>query len=135
MCGRTDDQWEKLRESAEYHLVTVAKTRGTTDYSTLNRVIAEENDLPPFDFSQQPGRDAIGQLLVKISEKTHAEHGILLTALVMHKGSSHLGGGFYKLAAKLGRMPMNPTAKQKDEALSQLTSEVHEHYARPKSAP
>ena len=133
MYGRTDEQWEQLRESAEYYLVTVAKTRGTTDYSTLNHVIAEENDLPPFDFSQQPGRDAIGQLLVEISEKTHAEHGILLTALVMHKGSSHLGGGFYKLAAKLGRMPENPTAIQKEKALSQLTTEVHEYYARPKT--
>ena len=92
MYGRTDEQWEQLRESAEYYLVTIAKTRGTTDYSTLNHVIAEENALPPFDFSQQPGRDAIGQLLVEISEKTHAKQGILLTALVMHKGSSHLGG-------------------------------------------
>lgn len=135
MYGRTDEQWEQLRESAEYHLVKVAKTHGLTDYSTLNQVIAEENDLPPFDFFQQPGRDAIAKLLVEISEKTYAEHGILLTALVMHKGSSHLGGGFYKLAARLGRIPANPTAKQKDEALSQLISEVHEFYARPKSAP
>jgi hypothetical protein len=73
MYGRTHEQWEQLRESAEYYLVTVAKTRGTTDYSTLNHVIAEENGFPPFDFSQQPGRDAIGQLLVEISEKTHAK--------------------------------------------------------------
>lgn len=111
----------------------VAGIRGTMDYSMLNPVIAEENQLPPFDFSPQPGRDVTGQLLVEISQKTHANYGILLTALVMHKGNTHLGQGFYKIATNLGRMPVKPTVKQKDEALSQLTAEVHGYCARPKT--
>lgn len=131
MYGRSEDEWEQLRESAVYHLETAARSRSTTDYSTLNHEISEETGLPPFDFSQQTGRDAIAQLLVEISSDTHARHGVLLSALVMHKGSMSLGGGFYKLAAKLGRMPVNPTARQKEEVLSRLTAEVHDHYARP----
>ncbi|MEX5300887.1 hypothetical protein [Kocuria sabuli] len=130
MYGRTEDEWEQLRESAEYHLVTIARTRGKTDYSTLNSKISDETELPPFDFSKQRGRDAIGQLLAEISERSHAQHGILLSALVMHKDAADLGGGFYKLAIKLGRISPNPTSDQKLVALARLTEEVHEYYAR-----
>ncbi|MFI7481899.1 hypothetical protein ACH9EU_05725 [Kocuria sp. M1R5S2] len=134
MYGRTEDEWEQLRESAVYHLEAAAKSRSTIDYSTLNHQIADETGLPPFDFTKQTGRDAIAQLLAEISEDTHARHGIMLSALVTHKGSANLGGGFYKLASKLGQMPANPTTNQKDEALSRLTAEVHDHYARRASA-
>jgi hypothetical protein len=128
--GRTEDEWDELREAAEYYLVTVARDRGMTDYSTLNRQIAQDTGRRAFDFGQESERAAIGRLLGEISVKTHADHGIMLSALVTHRGSNDEGAGFYKLAAELGRMPAKPTADQKLQAFARLTSEVHQQYAR-----
>lgn len=130
MYGRTKDEWDELCEAAEYYLVTVARDRGMTDYSTLNRQIAQDTGHRAFDFGKESERAAIGRLLGEISVKTHTEHGIMLSALVTHRGSNDEGAGFYKLAAELGRMPAKPTADQKLQAFARLTSEVHQHYAR-----
>jgi hypothetical protein len=80
--GRTSDEWEEMREAAERFLVSIAKNRGMTDYSSLNRAISEQTGYRPFDYGQESERAAIGRLLGEISLKTNEQHGVMLSALV-----------------------------------------------------
>jgi hypothetical protein len=130
MYGRTEDEWEELRDAAEGFLISVAGDRGMTDYGSLNQAISEQTGHRPFDFGQQSERAAVGRLLGEISVQTNKQHGVMLSALVTHHGSNDEGAGFYKLAAELGKMPKRPSEDDKLQALVRLTREVHEHYAR-----
>lgn len=129
MYGRTELEWEQLRHAAEAFLISKARERGMTTYTELNRELIETTGLPGFDYSQESERGAVGRLLGVISRKTHAEHGIMLSALVTHQGSNNEGAGFYKLAADLDEMTAKPNAKQKLEAFARLVGAVHDHYA------
>jgi hypothetical protein len=75
MYGRSDDEWEEIRDAAERFLVAIAVDQGTTNYSLLNQAITNETGHRPFDFGQEQERAAIGRLLGEISKKTNAEHG------------------------------------------------------------
>lgn len=130
MYGRTNDEWEEMRDAAEQFLVSVAESRGMTDYGSLNRAISENTGHRLFDFGQESERAAIGRLLGEISVITNKQHGVMLSALVTHRGSTDEGAGFYKLAAELGKMPSRPTKDEKLQALVHLTNAVHKHYAR-----
>lgn len=130
MYGRKEIEWEQLRQVAEAFLVAKARERGMATYTDLNRELVEATGLPGFDYSQESERAAVGRLLGEISRGSHAEHGIMLSALVTHQGSNNEGAGFYKLAAELGEMPAKPTAADKDEAFVRLVQAVHDHYAR-----
>lgn len=127
---RTGDEWDEMREAAERFLISLAENRGMTDYSNLNRAIAEQTGCRPFDYRQESERAAVGRLLGEISIKTNEQHGVMLSALVTHQGSNDEGGGFYKLAADLGKMPKKPTQDEKLVAFVRLTKEVHQHYSR-----
>ena len=129
MYGRTDDEWEEMRDATERFLISVAEKGMMTDYSALNRAVSEETGYPPFDYGQSPDRAAVGRLLGEISEKSNKESGIMLSALVTHRGSNDEGAGFYKLAAELGKMPKKPTKEQKTEAFVRLVREVHDQYS------
>lgn len=130
LYGRTIDEWEEIRDAAERFLISVAEKAGMTDYSSLNRIISEQTGLRPFDFGLESERAAIGRMLGEISVKTNADQGVMLSALVTHRGSNDEGAGFYKLAAELGKMPKKPTEDEKLQALVSLTKEVHLLYAR-----
>lgn len=130
LYGRTDDEWADLREAAERFLVSVARSQDMTDYTSLNRVITEETGHRPFNYGQESDRAAIGRLLGEISRKTNDQHGVMLSALVTHRGSNDEGAGFYKLAAELGKIPAKPTDDEKLVAFVRLVKEVHEQYAR-----
>lgn len=128
--GRTLDEWEELREAAENFLISVAENSEMTDYSLLNNAIAEETGYRAFDYSQESERAAIGKLLGEISRKTNDQHGVMLSALVTHRGSNDEGAGFYRLAAELGKMPHRATKEAKLDAFVRLTKEVHQQYSR-----
>ncbi|MFJ6419224.1 hypothetical protein [Paeniglutamicibacter sp. NPDC091659] len=128
MYRRTDLEWEQLHNAAVYHLVTLAREQSRCDYTELNRELTLATGLPGFDYSQGAERAAVGRLLGEISRQSHAEHGIMLSALVTHKGSNDEGAGFYKLAADLGEMPTRPTADQKLQAMSIQVNKVYAHY-------
>ncbi|MEK0154725.1 hypothetical protein [Arthrobacter oryzae] len=130
LYGRAKDEWEEMRDTAESFLITVAEKAGMTDYSSLNRAISEQTGLRPFDYGLESDRAAIGRMLGEISVKTNADHGVIPSALVTHRGSNDEGAGFYKLAAELGKMPRKPTEDEKLQALVRLTKEVHLHYVR-----
>lgn len=130
LYGRTMGEWEEMRDAAERFLISVAENAGMTDYSSLNRAISEQTGLRPFDYGLESDRAAIGRMLGEISVKTNADQGVMLSALVTHRGSNDEGAGFYKLAAELGKMPRKPTEDEKLQALVVLTKEVHLRYAR-----
>lgn len=130
MYGRTDLEWDQLCKAAEDHLITVALARGMSDYSNLNRELTQTTGLRGFDYSQESERAAIGRMLGEISRASHAENGIMLSALVTHRGSNNEGAGFYKLAAELNEMPARPSADQKLVSVSRLVEKVHAHYSR-----
>lgn len=130
LYGRSRDEWEEMRDAAESFLGKVAENAGMTDYSSLNRAISEQTGFRPFDYGLESDRAAIGRMLGEISVRTNADYGVMLSALVTHRGSNDEGAGFYKLAAELGKMPRKPTADEKLQALVRLTKEVHSHYAR-----
>ncbi|MFQ6486204.1 hypothetical protein [Brachybacterium epidermidis] len=100
-----------------------------TTYTDMNRELIAATGLPGFTFSQKSERAAVGRLLGEISRQSHAEHRVMLSALVTHQGSNDEGAGFYKLAADLGEMPTKPTSEQKLEAYVRLVRAVHEYYA------
>lgn len=129
MYGRTELEWEQLREAAEAFLVAKARERGMTTYTELNRELTSATGLPGFNYAQESERAAVGHLLGEISRRSHAEHGVMLSALVTHQGSNNEGAGFYKLAAALGEMPAKPNAAQKDKAFVRLVNAVHDHYS------
>lgn len=130
MFGRTELEWGQLRQAAEDHLITVAQERSMTDYSLLNRVLSQVTGLRGFDFSQESERAAIGKMLGEISRASYADHSILLSALVTHRGSNNEGAGFYKLAAELNEMPVRPSEDQKLVAVSRLVAKAHDYYGR-----
>lgn len=130
MYGRTDQEWEQLRRAAEFHLVTLAREQNMCDYTDLNQALTLATGLPGFDYNQESGRAAVGRLLGEISKQSHAEHGIMLSALVTHRGSNNEGAGFYRLAAELGEMPGRPTADQKLKAMSDQVRKAYAHYRR-----
>lgn len=131
MYGRTDLEWTQLLRAAEVFLIATARERGMTDYTELNRELIAATGLPGFNYDQESERAAVGRLLGEVSRQSYEEDGIMLSALVTHKGSNNEGAGFYKLAADLGEMPPKPTAEQKLVAFARLVEAVHEHYARP----
>ncbi|WP_417233620.1 hypothetical protein [Arthrobacter sp.] len=130
MYGRTDLEWEQLRSAAMDYLVRLAREQGYCDYSGFNRALTEATALRGFDYNQESERAAVGRLLGEVSRQSHSENGIMLSALVTHKGSNNEGSGFYKLAAELGEMPSKPTADQKLEAMSTQMNKVYTYYRR-----
>lgn len=129
MYGRTELEWEQLRQAAEAFLIETAREEGLTDYTKLNEALTERTQLPGFDYTQESERAAVGRLLGEVSRQSHAEHGIMLSALVTHRGSNNEGAGFYKLAAELKEMPAKPTALEKEKAFVDLVKAVHKHYS------
>lgn len=119
-----------MRDAAERFLISVAEKASMTGYSSSNLVISEQTGLKRFDYGLESERAAIGRMLGEISIKTNADQGVMLSALVTHRGSNDEGARFYKVAAELGKMPRKPTEDEKLRALVSLTKEVHLHYAR-----
>lgn len=136
MYGRTELEWEALMAAAEDYLISVAEDRKMSNYGDLNAELVRVTGQRPFDFGQESERAAVGRLLGEISRRSHAEHGIMLSALVTHRNSTNEGAGFYKLAAELGEMPSKPSADQKLMAMVEQVGKVHAHYAarRPHTA-
>ncbi|MCC3296825.1 hypothetical protein [Arthrobacter caoxuetaonis] len=128
MFGRTEVEWQQLQQAAETYLTSVARSRGMTDYSQLNRELTRATGQAPFDFSREADRTAVGRLLGEVSRRSHLEHGVMLSALVTHKNSTNEGAGFYKLAAELGVMPPKPTSDQKLQVMIEQVNKVHATY-------
>jgi hypothetical protein len=88
-------QYQKTKERVLKCLVKLAKDRQTTVYSKL----AEEVGLK---INKPAHRNRLTDILGAISEEEFSKKRPLLSAVVISKGRTMPGGGFFKLAEKLG---------------------------------
>ena len=127
--GRTQEQWDAMAEAVEEFLIEVARSEKQTDYTAVNGRITEEG-LPAFNFYKDAERAALSALLDTVSVRSHQRHGILLTVLVIHHDTPNdIGGGFWKMAARLGKVPPKLSTAGRLDALVDLTKEVFGRYA------
>ena len=83
-------------------LLDRAENGELTTYGELNTVLAELTGQPPWDFSTVPGRAAMGELLGRLSDKSFAESGLMISALCKFLNENDAGSGFYGKAVQLG---------------------------------
>ena len=98
LYGRSSEVWDELVDAAVDFLLEVARRRGQTTYTELNRELTERTGHPGFNFDSQAERAAMGHLLGLVVERTRPESGLMLSALVIYLGGNDPGTGFYALA-------------------------------------
>ena len=109
-------------------LERVAATRGLTNYTDLNRALADATGRAPFDFSLERDRVAVGAVLGAVVDRTYDDVGAMLSALVKYMHDNDPGAGFYKLAEQRGWMLRG------HDRMTFWTTEVknvHDYYAAP----
>lgn len=100
MVERSDSDWRELAREGRRILKRVARDDGLTTYGDFNKELADETQLPPFDLTNDKGRNELSALLVNISELDWADHrDYMLTSLVKLSGVNYPGKGFFTLAA------------------------------------
>lgn len=97
--GRSDADWERLAAEGQDHLEDLAMHGADTAYGEMNAELSRRTSLRPFDLDQPEERKAMGELLGQVSDASHAEHGVLISALVHHQDGDP-GRGFYDLAER-----------------------------------
>ena len=101
-----------------------SKYRNTKYYDSVYILLcsaANKNELLSYKIiwelmELKPGNHAAkeaGHLLGEISEDTHLSGKPLLSAIVINKRKKEPGPGFYILAEKLGKLPMNKMYEEK----------------------
>jgi hypothetical protein len=101
MVERSDSDWRELAREGRRILKEVARADDLTTYGDFNRDLASETQLPPFDLTNDQGRNELSALLVNISELDWEDHrDYMLTSLVTLTGVKFPGKGFFTLAAQ-----------------------------------
>ena len=88
------ETWDAAVDEIHELLVPVARRRETVTYSD---VVARLNAV-----TLEPDSSAFHHMLGDVSTRTFDEGAPLLSAVVVHKGDGRPGGGFAKLARRLG---------------------------------
>lgn len=127
--GRSEAEWQELQRLTSEFVTEQARLGRTTSYSEVNTTIARRSGLRPFDFDLANERVAMGHLLGEISRDSLAEHGVMLSAIVIYLNENDAGGGFYDLAVELRQLTPNPTPRQKEAFWVGQVNRVHEIYA------
>jgi hypothetical protein len=111
--GRSDDEWAELEEAGWNFLVTQARLRQPTSYTEMNQALAKLADVRRFDFTLDSERTAMGELLGRLSERSIAEAGVMISSLVPYLSGNDAGEGFYHLAQEKGLLqtPTSPDQK------------------------
>jgi hypothetical protein len=114
----TEEEWQERARSCEAFLelhATMGRQTPLT-YSEVNSHVSADPGLAPFDFSTDLGRTRIGHLLGLVSQSSQYERGVMLTAIVGYLDplAQQLGGGFFKMAVKLHRLPARSTKEERD---------------------
>lgn len=115
--GRSDEEWAELEEAGWEFLVDRARAKDfqQTSYSELNQYLSEQTGVRRFDFSLDSERAAMGELLGRLSDRSVAEAGLMISALVQYADGTDAGPGFYKLAQQKGLLRDPASADQKTE--------------------
>lgn len=102
--GRTADDWETLERACLRFLVEQARLGNgrTTTYTELNTVLINRTGLPGFDFADQAGRAAMGELLGRVVNRAMSTYPnfdkLMISSLVTYLNENDAGPGFYQLA-------------------------------------
>ena len=111
-------------------LVDIAPHRLTT-YSELNEALAQRTGLAPFDFSQAAGRASMGHLLGLVADRTFAESGLLISALVKYMHENGPGPGFYAIASddRHRLIPKAASAMERLDFWAEQVGKLQQHYS------
>jgi hypothetical protein len=112
MYGRTALEWEALEAAGWDFLIGRAREHDPlTNYTELNKELADRTGQPPWDFEYATDCAAMGGLLGRLVDRSYAETrdrpggGLMISALVTFHGGSGVGTGFYSKAAMLNLIP------------------------------
>lgn len=131
MFDRSDDEWDAIVADAQAFLEDQARLRRVTSYTDVNSALAAAGHRP-FDFTMQRDRNAVGAVLGDVVNRTIAETGVMLSAIVAYIDRNDAGPGFYSLAVELGMLPNTATQDDKLAFWSGQVSKVHDKYAKPR---
>ncbi|MCK1814625.1 hypothetical protein N0X72_13365 [Streptomyces carpaticus] len=135
MYNRDEETWEALTVAGREFLTECAADGKLTDYTTLNRELAERTGLAGFDFHRPDERAALGHLLYRVVESTYPQARKMLSAVVVYGNSNDPGTGFYALATEMDLLPKGASAEQKLAFWSDQLTGIFAHYgSRPASA-
>lgn len=124
--GYTAQQWQELNDAAWEYLVDVAARRSLTTYSELAAHLRST-----VGAAMEPHDYAMGELLRELVDRSWAEEGVLITALVTYSGNTMAGRGLFTAAQNHKLLPVGRlTARVKRDFVDAHVGAVHEAYAR-----
>lgn len=126
--GRQDDEWDVLVRAGKQFLRERAVLKRDTSYTEMSVTLARRTGYPPFDFSEQAERTAMGYLLGRIVQETYPTVGAMMSALVIYLDANDAGSGFYQLAQDMGLLPKNASKDAKDEFWVRQTKKTFEYF-------
>ncbi len=129
MYGRGDD-WQRLVEETTPFLEERAATDAFVTYGELNGALVERTGLPPLDFSQDRDRAAVGALLWEAVDRTFAEAGAMISAIMIRREANDPGPGFYELAVEKGLLEAGASPERRTEFWLEQAGKVRAHYRR-----
>ncbi|MGB3411190.1 MAG: hypothetical protein WBA45_08320 [Microthrixaceae bacterium] len=112
--GRSEADWNELARDGLAYLKERARLGRTTSYTEMNAVLSRRTSQPPFDFSSDADRAAMGYLLGRIVEADRPESGLMISALVIYLEGNDAGTGFYRLAEQLEALRPKATATERE---------------------
>jgi len=132
--GRPQSEWDELEDACLEFLIEIAPYRLTT-YSDVNEVLVQRTGLAGFEFSQAAGRAAMGHLLGLVADRTFAESGLLISALVKYIHENGPGPGFYAIASddRHRLLPRTASSMARMDFWARHVSQLQEYYGRRQS--
>jgi len=132
--GRPESEWDELEDACLEFLVERARA-GLTNYTDLNRELVRRTGLAAFDFGQAADRAALGHLLGLVAERTFADSGLLISALVTYLRGDSPAAGFFSLAAEHGLIPATATDFEREAFWSAHVRNLQERYGQKAAVP
>jgi hypothetical protein len=119
------DHWRDLVAAGTEYLAERAELGEHVEYGQFNDRVCGGL----FNLGDASERDQLGRLLGDISRASVREHGVMLSALVHHKGNVvDVGKGFFTLAVDLGRLEPKADDVARILFLGQEIEAVHEKF-------
>jgi hypothetical protein len=128
--GRTDADWDLMMEAGRNIMVHTARRQAWVLYSDLNEEISEDAGTPPFDFSRDAERNALGTLLADIVKADLLHSRFMLSSVVKLSAGDGPGEGFYSLGEHLGHLAPGASRERKFEFWAGQLKLTHDHYKR-----
>jgi hypothetical protein len=96
--------------------------------------LVRRTGLAAFDFGQAADRAALGHLLGLVADRTFADSGLLISALVTYRHGDSPAAGFFSLAAEQGLIRAAATAFEREAFWSAHVRNLQGHYGRKPAA-